>query len=59
MQATQTSSLGARLRGWQFDSAPNIAALWRQPARYNTARMNRHDGPEDGALAGPLRPSGC
>jgi len=24
------------------------------PARYNTARMNRHDGPEDGRVGGPM-----
>jgi len=30
---------------------PAVARRDEIPPRYNTARMNRHDGPEDGALA--------
>src|SRR5260370_802502 len=51
MQATETckTKLPA-CNGGKYDPkpTPRRAAL---PARYNTARMNRHDSPEDGALA--------
>jgi len=51
MQATQTCKLGLPgCAGGKFDPTPTSRRL-EQPARYNTARMNRHDGPEDGALA--------
>src|SRR6266850_5301240 len=51
MQATQTCKQGLPgCAGGKFDSTPTTRRS-EQPARYNTARMNRHDGPEDGALA--------
>jgi hypothetical protein len=34
----------------KYDPTPS-PRLAEPPPRYNTARMNRHDGPEDGALA--------
>ena len=51
MQATQTckTKLPA-CAGGKYDPAPTARRAER-PARYNTARMNRHDDPEDGALA--------
>jgi hypothetical protein len=36
--------------GGKYDPTPS-PRLAQPPPRYNTARMNRHDGPEDGALA--------
>jgi hypothetical protein len=51
MQATQTCKLGLPgCAGGKFDPTPTSRRN-ELPARYNTARMNRHDGPEDGALA--------
>jgi hypothetical protein len=51
MQATQTCKQGLPgCAGGKFDPTPTTRRS-EQPARYNTARMNRHDGPEDGALA--------
>jgi hypothetical protein len=35
--------------GGKYDPTPSPRRA-ELPARYNTARMNRHDGPEDGAL---------
>ena len=51
MQATQTckQQLPA-CRGGKYDPKPTARRAER-PARYNVARMNRHDDPEDGALA--------
>src|SRR5256714_10262432 len=51
MQATQTCKLNLPgCAGGRNDPTPTSRAA-ELPARYNTARMNRHDGPEDGALA--------
>ena len=51
MQATETckTKLPA-CSGGKYDPKPTPRRS-ELPARYNTARMNRHDGPEDGALA--------
>jgi hypothetical protein len=51
MQATETckTKLPA-CSGGKYDPKPTPRRA-ELPARYNTARMNRHDGPEDGALA--------
>src|SRR5229473_3135943 len=51
MQATQTckTKLPA-CNGGKYDPTPTSRRA-ELPARYNTARMNRHDAPEDGALA--------
>jgi hypothetical protein len=51
MQATETckTKLPA-CNGGKYDAKPTPRRA-DLPARYNTARMNRHDGPEDGALA--------
>src|SRR5713226_1032917 len=49
-QATETCrSKSVACSGGKYDPTPSprIADL---PPRYNTARMNRHDGPEDGSL---------
>ena len=52
MRATQTCKLKLPgCAGGKYDPTP---ATWRRdetPPRYNVARMNRHDRPEDGALA--------
>jgi hypothetical protein len=51
MQATQTCKLKLPgCAGGKFDPTPT-ARRNEIPARYNVARMNRHDRPEDGALA--------
>jgi hypothetical protein len=51
MQATQTCKLALPgCAGGRFDPTPTSRPD-ELPPRYNTARMNRHDGPEDGALA--------
>jgi hypothetical protein len=51
MQATQTCKLNLPgCAGGKYDPTPTSRRA-EIPARYNTARMNRHDGPEDGALA--------
>ena len=51
MQSTQTCKEKlAACAGGKYDPAPTPRRAER-PARYNTARMNRHDDPEDGALA--------
>src|SRR6266568_4235225 len=50
MQATETcKNKSVACTGGKYDPthSPRRAEL---PPRYNTARMNRHDGPEDGAL---------
>jgi hypothetical protein len=52
MQSTQTCKLKLPgCAGGKYDPTP---ATWRRdelPPHYNTVRMNRHDRPEDGALA--------
>ena len=51
MQATETCKLQAEgCLGGKYDPKPSPRRA-EPPPRYNTARMNRHDGPEDGALA--------
>ncbi len=51
MQATETCKLQAEgCLGGKYDPKPSPRRAEPSP-RYNTARMNRHDGPEDGALA--------
>ena len=52
MRATQTCKLQLPgCAGGRFDPTPAVARRDEKPARYNTARMNRHDDTEDGALA--------
>jgi hypothetical protein len=52
MQATQTCKLKLPgCAGGKFDPTPAVARRDELAPRYNTARMNRHDRPEDGALA--------
>jgi hypothetical protein len=51
MQATQTCKLQLQgCAGGRYDPTPTLRRD-ELPLRYNAARMNRHDGPEDGALA--------
>jgi hypothetical protein len=51
MQATQTCKLQlSGCAGGRYDPT-TTSRRDALPSRYNTARMNRHDGPEDGALA--------
>jgi len=51
LQATETCKLkSVACSGGKYDPTPS-PRLADPPPRYNTARMNRHDGPEDGALA--------
>src|SRR5262249_39124439 len=51
LQATETcKSKSVACSGGKYDPTPS-PWLAEPPPRYNTARMNRHDGPEDGALA--------
>ena len=50
LQSTETcKTKSLACNGGKYDPAPSprFAEL---PPRYNTARMNRHDGPEDGSL---------
>jgi hypothetical protein len=50
LQATDTcKNKSVACGGWKYDPTPS-PRLAELPPRYNTARMNRHDGPEDGAL---------
>jgi hypothetical protein len=52
MRATQTCKLGLPgCAGGKYDPTPAVGRRDELPPRYNTARMNRHDSPEDGALA--------
>jgi hypothetical protein len=52
MRATQTCKLKLPgCAGGAYDPTPAVAQRDAQPPRFNTARMNRHDRPEDGALA--------
>jgi len=50
LQSTETcKTKSVACSGWKYDPIPSPRRAERPP-RYNTARMNRHDGPEDGAL---------
>jgi hypothetical protein len=50
LQSTGTCrSKSVACGGGKYDPAPS-PRLAELPPRYNTARMNRHDGPEDGSL---------
>jgi hypothetical protein len=50
LQSTQTcKNESVACRGGKYDPKPS-PRLAELPPRYNTARMNRFDGPEDGAL---------
>jgi hypothetical protein len=52
MQATQTCKLKLPgCAGGKYDPTPAVSRRDELPPRYNIARMNRHDRPEDGALA--------
>ena len=44
--------------GGKYDPTPTTRR-GELPARYNAARMNRHDGPEDGALPDRCLTGGC
>jgi len=51
MQATETCKIKyVTCSGGKYDPTPSPRRA-ELPPRYNTARMNRHDGPEDGTLA--------
>jgi hypothetical protein len=50
LQSTETCrSKSVACGGGKYDPTPS-PRLAELPPRYNTARMNRHDGPEDGSL---------
>jgi hypothetical protein len=52
MRATQTCKQKLPgCAGGKYDPTPAVARRDELPPLYNTARMNRHDTPEDGALA--------
>jgi hypothetical protein len=51
LQATETcKTKSVACNGGKYSPTPSLRRA-ELPPRYNTARMNRHDGPEDGALA--------
>ena len=51
LQSTETcKNKSVACDGGKYDPTPSPRRA-ELPPRYNTARMNRHDGPEDGALA--------
>jgi hypothetical protein len=51
LQATETcKAKSVACSGGKYDPTPSPRRA-DLPARYNTARMNRHDGPEDSSLA--------
>jgi hypothetical protein len=51
MQATETCKIKyPTCSGGKYDPTPSPRRA-EPPPRYNTGRINRHDGPEDGALA--------
>jgi hypothetical protein len=51
LQSTETcKSKSVACSGGKYDPTPS-PRLAEPPPRYNTARMNRHDGPEDDSLA--------
>jgi hypothetical protein len=59
LQATVTcKSKSVACSGGKYDPTPS-PRLVEPPPRYNTARMNRHDGPEDGALADRCLTADC
>jgi hypothetical protein len=50
LQSTETcKNKSVACEGGKYDPTPSERRA-ELPARYNTARMNRHEGPEDGAL---------
>ena len=50
LQSTETcKTKSVACEGGKYDPAPSLLRT-APPPRYNAARMNRHDGPEDGAL---------
>jgi hypothetical protein len=50
LQSTETcKNRSVACAGGKYDPTPS-PRLAELPPRYNTARMNRHDGPEDGSL---------
>jgi hypothetical protein len=50
LQSTQTCKAGSvACSGGNYDPTPSVRRAELAP-RYNTGRINRHDGPEDGAL---------
>jgi hypothetical protein len=52
MRATQTCKTQLPgCAGGKYDPVPAVARRDERPPHYNTARMNRHNDPEDGALA--------
>ncbi len=54
LQATETcKNKSVACSGGKYDPTPSPRRA-ELPPRYNTARMNRHDGPEDGYVGGPL-----
>jgi hypothetical protein len=58
LQSTETcKSKSVACSGGKYDPAPS-ARRSDPPPRYNTARMNRHDGPEDGSLRDRCLPEG-
>jgi hypothetical protein len=58
LQATETcKAKSVACAGGKYDPTPSPRRA-DQPPRYNTARMNRHDGPEDGALTDRCLPAG-
>ena len=58
LQATQTcKNESVACRGGKYDPKPSPRRN-EMPARYNTGRMNRHDGPEDASLADRCLTSG-
>jgi hypothetical protein len=51
LQSTETCKIKYRTcEGGKYDPTPS-PRFAEPPPRYNSARMNRHDGPEDGTLA--------
>ena len=51
LQATEACKFqGAQCQGGKYDPMPSPRRA-ELPPRYNTATINRHDGPEDGTLA--------
>jgi hypothetical protein len=58
LQATETcKAKSIACAGGRYDPAPSPRRA-EIPARYNTARMNRHDDPEDGSLTDRCLPPG-
>jgi hypothetical protein len=50
LQATETcKNESVACKGWKYDPTPSPRRA-DPPPRYNTARMNRHNGPEDDSL---------